>query len=822
MAEQRARKTAAKPRKKKKRVSGKALFYGLFFTIVIGIVCGIIGYLLIILNGERLLEEHGGKLEFGEASIIYDANGEEISRLYLATDHREVAEFSEIPEIMRQAIVATEDERFYDHSGLDFWAIGRAVVKDVMARSAVEGGSTITQQLAKNVFLTADKTFFRKATEASIAVALEQQMTKDEILTMYLNRIYFGKGISGVKSAAQFYFGVELQDLELWQAATLAAMPKAPNRYNPINDPDASMNRRAVVLSLMHKNGYITEQEMLEAKAVVYEPPANQEEMKSGSYHAFVDFVLEEAMSITNMKEDELRVSGLHIYTTLNPQAQRAMDEQFANDDNFEKSVDDQIVQSSMIIIDHRNGEIKALAGGRDYEMRGWNRVDKLRQPGSAIKPIVAYGPALETGEYFPWSTLKNDKECFSNYCPSDAWGAVPVTMTQAMKESRNLAAVWMLNEVGIKNAAAFAEKLGIQLEADDRNLAMALGGLTKGASPLQMAAAYSVMANDGKSVDPHTITRITGKSYSYEYKAPASKQLMSPETAFYLTEMMQTVVAKGGTGARAAIDRPVAGKTGTTQHGIPGYKGDGIKDAWFVGYTAEWTAAVWMGYDKTDKNHILQKGGGQSAAALFAKVMGPALQGVKKESFGRPEGAKEDKPPATIANFNAVFVEEEVKVQLSWDPLEDANMTYKVYRKESGASDFIHFADTLEPGIDDMSVFPGVTYDYYVVAYDAKTEQTSEPTNTITVTIPEVELPDIPMEPAPTDSGDKGEEPTDDNEGEQGEGDDEVEETEAPAEPTPVAPSGEPATETPQATPTPLSEGAAGNGLGGLANGGQ
>lgn len=755
MREQKKRTTSGTKPKKRKRISGRGWFYGIFFTIVIGIVCGIIGYLLIVLNGERILEENGGKLEFGEASIIYDSEGQEISRLYDVMDHREVAEFSEIPEVMRNAIVATEDERFYEHSGLDFFAIGRAVVKDIIARSAVEGASTITQQLAKNVFLNADKTFFRKATEASIAVALEQQMTKDEILTMYLNRIYFGKGIHGIKAAADYYFGVELQDLELWQAATLAAMPKAPNRYNPINDPDASMGRRAVVLELMYKNGYITEAEKEEAKAVAYTAPARQDEMKNGSYQAFVDFAIEEAMEITNMTEEELRVSGLHIYTTLSQQAQQAMDEQYANDDNFEKSIDDQISQSSMIIIDHRTGEIKALSGGRDYEEKGWNRVDKLRQPGSAIKPIAVYGPALENGKYYPWTTLKNDKECFSNYCPSDAWGAVPVTMTQAVKESRNLAAVWMLNEIGVSKGAAFAEKLGLQIEEEDRNLTLALGGMTKGASPLQMATAYSVMANGGKSVDPHTITRIEGKNFKgYEYKAPASKQLMSPETAWYLTEMMQSVVSKGGTGVRAAIDRPVAGKTGTTQHGIPGLDGDEIRDAWFVGYTPEWTAAVWMGYDKTDKDHLLTKGGGQSAALLFSKVMKPAMKGVEKGSFKQPGGVKKEEPPVKIQNFKAEFIEEEVKVQLTWDPLDDEDMTYQVYRKESGASEFTLFSDAISPNLTDMAIFPGITYEYYVVAYDAKTERKSEQSDVVTVQVPEIslDLPEIPMEPVPTD----------------------------------------------------------------------
>lgn len=766
-------------KKKKKRMSGKAWFYGLFFTIVIGIVCGIIGYLLIVLNGERLLEEHGSKLEFGEASIIYDVNGNEISRLYDILDHREVAEFSEIPEFMRNAIIATEDQRFRDHSGLDFWAIGRALVKDVIARSAVEGGSTITQQLAKNVFLSADKTFFRKATEASIAVALEQQLTKDQILTMYLNRIYFGKGIHGIKAAAEFYFGVELEDMKLWQAATLAAMPKAPNRFNPLINPEESMNRRAVVLRLMYEQDYITEAEMREAQAVVYEAPPNQTDMKDGKYHAYTDFVMEEAMRIMDMSEEELRVGGLHIHTSLDPQAQDAVDKEFADPSNFEESKDEQIVQGSMIIIDHRDGGIKAIAGGRDYSLRGWNRVDKLRQPGSAIKPIVSFGAALETGKYFPWTTLKNDQKCFSNYCPSDYWGAVPVSMTQAIKDSRNLPAVWLLNEVGVKQGAEFAEKLGLKIEPDDRNLAMALGGLTRGASPLQMATAFSVMANGGKSVDPHTITKITGKK-SWEYKAPVSKQLMSPETAWYLTEMMQTVVQKGGTGARAAIDRPVAGKTGTTQAGIPGYKGNGIKDAWFVGYTPEWTAAIWMGYDKTDVDHLLTKSGGQIAAALFSKVMRPAMKDVAKDSFKRPNNVKEEKPPVTavVKNFKAEFSETEGRVFLSWDPVDEKDITYEVYRKESGASDYIHFVDALTPYIEDMSVFPGVTYEYYVVAYDAATEQRSERSNVVTVVVPEVDfgIPEIPMEPDPTpppvtppgDGNEGGEDGNNGNEGEE------------------------------------------------------
>ncbi|WP_141501344.1 penicillin-binding protein 1A [Paenibacillus luteus] len=753
MAERPRSKTAPKP-KKKKKISGRKWFYGLFFTAVIAIVCGIIGYLLIILNGERVLTENANKLVFGEASIIYDVNEVEIARLSDPDENRELAEFSEIPEQLLNAIVATEDQRFYEHSGIDFFAIGRAVVKDVIARSAVEGASTITQQLAKNVFLTADKTFFRKATEASIAVALEQKMSKQQILTMYLNRIFFGKRVHGVKEAAKFYFDTDLKDLELWQIATIAAMPKAPNRYNPIAHPEDSMNRRAVVLKLMFDQGYITAEEMEQAKAVVYEIPENHAERNTDKYPAFVDYVVEEAVEKTNLSEEELRIGGFKIYTTLNTQAQDVMDNQFSNDDNFEKSKDDQQVQGAMIIIDHRNGEIQALSGGRDYVKKGLNRVEVARQPGSAFKPIISYGPALESGKYYPWTVLANDKKCYGNYCPTDRWGATAVSMTQAIKDSRNLASVWMLNQIGLKSGFAFAGKLGFTLEDDDRNLTAALGGLTKGATPMQMATAYSVFANGGKSVDPHTILKIVGKNKDpYTYEAPASKQLMSAQTAYYLTEMMQTVVEKGGTGTKAAIDRPLAGKTGTTQHGIPGYSGSGIRDAWFVGYSPEWTAAVWMGYDKTNVDHILKTGSSQ-AAAMFSKVMKSAMKNVPKSSFNKPQGIKEDKPPATITNFSAVFIPEEMKVKLSWDPYQDGKVTYQVFRKEASETDYIRFVDSLvSTGVDDMSAFPGMTYEYYVVAYDAENDQESAPSQKIKVTIPETEIiPEIPMEPDPHD----------------------------------------------------------------------
>ncbi|MFX3636655.1 MAG: PBP1A family penicillin-binding protein [Candidatus Pristimantibacillus sp.] len=764
MAERPRRKTA--PKKGKRKFSGRKWFFGLFFTVVIAIVCGIIGYLLIILNGERILTERADMLVMGEASIIYDVNNEEITKLYHADQNRENVEYDQIPQLMLDAIVATEDQRFYSHSGIDFFAIGRALVKDVIAGSAVEGGSTITQQLAKNMFLTADKTLFRKATEASIAVALENKKTKPEILAMYLNRIYLGKGVYGIKAAADRYFDTDLEHLELWQIATLAGMPKAPSRYNPINDPEASQARRAVVLKLMYDQKYITETEMEEAKAVVYKIPANYDEKQADPYKAYIDYTIEEAIKVMpGMTEEELRIGGYRIYTSLNPKAQTTVENEFADDSNFEDSPDDVKVQGAMIIMDHRDGTIQAMAGGRDYEKKGLNRVEVTRQPGSAFKPITSYGPALETGDYIPSTVLKNDKKCFGDYCPKDSKGATPITMQDAIKHSRNLPAVWMLNEIGVKTGMDFAKKLGFDLDSsNDRNLAIALGGLTNGVTPIQMAEAYSVFANGGKSVDPHTIVKIENASNKkvYTYRAPESKQLMKPETAWYMTQMLQTVVQKGGTGTSAAIDRAVAGKTGTTQHGIPGFNSSANRDAWFVGYTPEWTAAVWMGYDKTNEQHVIQKGSAQSAK-LFAKVMREAMKDVPKSSFDKPTSIPEEKKgPSAVQNFNAIFVPDLMAVQLSWEPPAESSsgITYQVFRKEASEAEFIKFNESVSGTTDDMSVFPGMTYEYYVVAYDAESNLTSSQSETITIQIPETEIviPEVPMEQEPVNPDGNGE----------------------------------------------------------------
>lgn len=720
-------------RKRKKR----GLIW-LFFVLLFATVCAVVGYLLVILNGERILTANINKLNLDTSSVVVDRDGNEVAQLYMSEGNREFVPIGNMPKLLTDAFVATEDKRFYEHSGIDLLGIGRALVKDVIARSAVEGASTITQQLAKNLFLNSDKTLFRKGTEASIALALENHKSKEEILELYLNRIYFGKGQYGVKTAAKYYFNAsDLKKLKLWQIATLAGIPKAPNVYNPLANPERSQERRAVVLGLMYDQGLITKEEQEAAAKVEYDPdvvPATR-----GKYLTYMDYVIEEAKEKTGLTEEELLSSGYTIKTTIDTKAQSAMEASFANDALFDKSPDKTLAQGAMVILDQHDGSLIAMVGGRDYGKKGFNRVVNPRQPGSAFKPIAVYGPAIESGEYFPWSTVQDVKQCFNGYCPTNSnsrnkyRGEIP--MSVAIKESRNVSAVWLLNQIGVKTGTAFANKLGIKLEPDDRNLAMALGGLTYGATPLQMANAYAAFANGGLLQDPHSILSITDRNGEaiYTYDEPKAKRVMSETTAYYVTELMKGVVQKGGTGVNAAIGgRSVAGKTGTTQNP----NGSGNRDIWFVGYTPEWTAAVWYGYDKTDAAHHLSSNSGE-AAKMFSAVMSKALSGKKKRSFPVPEGLKQEEKLPGIDGLMASYSETSGSVRLEWTKVEGEGITYKVYRKEASEAEFVQLGEVPDSVLEDLTIQPGKTYTYYVTAYQAAKKLESEPSEQATLVIP-------------------------------------------------------------------------------------
>jgi len=714
---------------------------GIFGVLTLGLLIFIAGYFVIYMNGHTLLQKNLEKLDMAEATVVYDRNGNEFARLFM--QNRELVTLDQVPDKLEQAIIATEDQRFEEHPGVDFWSIGRAIVKDIVARDLVEGGSTITQQLAKNMFLSADKTFFRKATEVSIALALENNFEKDQILEMYLNRIYLGNGAYGVKAAAERHFGKEdLNKLNLLEIAVIAGLPKAPETYSPINDPEKAIERAEIVLSLMKDQGYITEEERREAlNSTIGKPEARADLTAS----AMKDYVLEQAAKVTGKSEEELRIGGYEIHTTVDLTAQQAMDEAFANPELFPEDGKERIAQGAMVIVDPKTGGIVAMNGGRNYVEKGFNRALANRQPGSSFKPIAVYAPALETGNWQPYSMLKDEKISFGKYSPSNLSGKYSgeTTMLEAVKRSINLPAVWLLNEIGVDRGVKFARSLGIEMESEDRNLAIALGGLTKGASPLEMARAYGAFANNGVLAEAHVITEVLDtdghRVYAYE---PSEERVMSERTAYYTTFLLESVTKKGGTGTKANFGRPVAGKTGTTQLGLKGVKdSSGNRDIWFVGYTPQYAAAVWMGFDDTDAEHYVKTGSG-TAAAMFAKVMEAAMAGMEVQDFKRPSGVEEPKEkeaPAAITDLAAFYDTEKREAVLSWSAVPDAeNVEYRLYRKVEpfdAPAEMLRATDSTT--MIDISGEAGKTYAYYVTAYSKTDELESAPSNVVEVVVP-------------------------------------------------------------------------------------
>lgn len=554
-------------------------------------------------------------------SFVLAQDGEVLAELH-GEINRVPVSLDTVPRHVQDAFIAIEDERFYNHHGIDIKAIARALFDNIAKDGIVQGGSTITQQVIKNYYLSPERTFSRKLKEAILAVNFEMEHSKEEILEMYLNRIYLGEGAYGVKAAAKIYFDKNVEELDLAEGALLAALTQAPSSYDPYINPESAKERRNIVLTKMVEQGLIDRFSADEAITLSIELKKPEKQQVVSRYPYYADHVIEEAKN--EIGEDMLYAGGVKIYTAFEPAIQEVADTVFAG----QKFRDDQI-QGALALINSSTGEIKALVGGRKYETSlGFNRATHLkRQPGSSFKPIAVYGPAFEMG-YTPYSIVKDSPRKWGEYQPRNSNGKYygNITIKTAVQWSRNLAAVSLLDEIGVEQGVDFAKRLGIQLTKEDRYLPIALGGLTKGVSPLDMAGAYAAFANGGNYVKPHAITRIEDAEGNVLYQAPVAKRVMKPDTSEKMTEVLKTVV-KSGTGRRAGVrGYDVAGKTGTTElPDTPQFKGlKGNKDAWFVGYVEDYTCAVWMGYDEKDmdRNHYLRSYGGDEPAAIFGRVM--------------------------------------------------------------------------------------------------------------------------------------------------------------------------------------------------------
>ncbi|AIE59201.1 transglycosylase domain-containing protein [Bacillus methanolicus] len=569
-----------------------------------------------------------------QSTVIYDKDGDVATKV--STNRTEGVKINELPDYVKNAVIAIEDERFYEHSGFDIKGIARAFFKNLLAGRITGGGSTITQQLTKNALLSPEQTYKRKIEELFLAVEIEKNYSKDEILEMYLNQVYFGSGAWGIESAAKKYFNKDIKKVTISEAAMLAGLLQAPSAYDPYYYYDRAIKRRNVVLSKMKELGMISAEEYKTAKKEKIKLEDGGGSFVDRKYPYYVDAVLDEAISKYGLTQDEILTRGYRIYTEMDQNLQSSLEHVYERNYLFPYGRGGTLVQSGAVLLDPATGGVRALVGGRgEHVFRGYNRATQLKaQPGSTLKPLAVYTPALEEG-YDVMSKLKDEPMSFDGYKPENFsktyQGEVP--MYEAVEKSLNVPTVWLLHEIGLEKGLDALKRFGIPLEKEDKNLGIALGGMHKGISPLQLAEAYSVFPNEGKRMDSHLITKIVGPTGNViaEHKQKTTK-VTSKSVANKMTSMLLNVV-ESGTGKGTNIPGvQLAGKTGTTQ--LPYKDIDGTKDQWFVGYTPNLVGAVWLGYDKTDREHYLSNSSSENVVPIFKAIMEEILPYIKPAKF--------------------------------------------------------------------------------------------------------------------------------------------------------------------------------------------
>lgn len=813
----------------KKKSSKKGLFKKIFLSALIiglvGLLTGI-GTFAYYVQSTPPLDET--LLKVPVPSKVYGMDGELAAEIG-GHEAREYVDADDIPELVKDAFLATEDVRFYEHSGVDYRRLGGAVLANVTRGFGAEGGSTITQQLVKLSFLSTDKTLKRKAQEFYLAYQLESRFTKDEILEMYLNRIYFSNYAYGISNAANNYYGKSLDELELHEAAMLAGLPQSPNSYNPVTNPENAEKRRNIVLSLMVKHGKISQEEADEAKAIPVDSTLTDDVEKtnySNKYNAFIDRVIEEISD--QLGDVDPQSDGLEIYTTLDVNAQEEV-EHILSDESGIPHLDNEDYQAGIALIDTQSGEIRAIGGGRNHMKTGTNYATDIKvQPASAIKPILDYAPAIE---YLDWSTyhqINDEPYKYSSGTELNNWDNKHkgyLSMRQHLADSRNIPALKALQEVGLDRARDFAVKLGIPLE-EEINEAYAIGGFTNGVSPLQMAGAYSSFGSGGVYTEPYAVTKVVFQDGTSVNLTKESEAVMKDSTAFMITDMLKTSVRSGLATAANVPGLNIAGKSGTTnfskdtinEFGIPN---GGVPSTWFAGYTPSYTAAVWTGFRRTGEDNYLRPINGVDQDQYLSRIIFKQLMenistsSEDKADFPVPNSVvrvpieKGSNPPLKASEFtpsdqvtNEYFVKgtEPTEVSKEYDKLpaptgftaeydEEANVINLNWEYPEDRREGVTFAirvavnegspqpltETKDLGLVVESPDPGATFKFELIAVQDDNNENRSDAASQTVTIPEAveeeeeEIPEIPTPP-----GDGEEEPPGDGEEPPGDGEEE------------------------------------------------
>lgn len=637
---------STKSKKKKSKKGKKKIWKIILLTIVWGIVIMIglgVGVIYSIFNGAGELPLE--KFEIHNfTTFVYDKDGNEYTTLD-TKENRVYVSIDEMSPYLPKAFIAIEDERFETHFGIDIKRTGAAALKWLTTGNSDFGGSTITQQLIKKVTEDDDRSWQRKAREIVRAVQLEQKMSKNQIIELYMNIIFLGENSYGVETAAHTYFNKTAAELTIAECAMIGGLAQKPSSANPFSNYEAAKKRQENVLYKMFELGYISQAQYDEAIAEELKPEKGSNSAKtSNSYFvdAVVDTVIKDLAQKYGIDEGEAQrkvfSNGYKIYTTLDPAIQSAAEEVYKEEKYFKLKNGnyDPNLQSAIVIIDYKKGNVVGLVGGAGEKtvQRGLNRATQTyRQPGSTMKPLGVYGPALEAGIITAASTFDEVQTTFQ-IKGSKPWtpennGAYRglISTRKAISASSNIVAAKVFNELGAAASRTFLLKLNLPLSNSDvAGASLALGGLTKGFSPLEHAGAYSAIANEGIYIEPKLYTKVEdrdGNVILEKYSEVTS--VMSKQNAYILTNMMQSVITSG-TGTSAALSNmPVAGKTGTT---------NSSKDRWFAGYTPYYHASVWVGYDEPKAISV----SGNPAAKLWKAVMEKVHKDLENKPFTKPD----------------------------------------------------------------------------------------------------------------------------------------------------------------------------------------
>lgn len=586
-----------------------------------GLAVGVVGAIAAYLpNADRVYDPPH------QATRVFARDGQVLASFY--RENREYAPLTAIPEVMRHAVLAIEDDRFYQHRGVDLRAMARATWRNVRARRLVEGGSTITQQLARSLFLKPTRSISRKAAEIVLAFELERRLTKDEILEGYLNQVYFGQGAYGVEMAARVYFAKEARELTLGESALLAGLIRAPSLYTPYRNPMAARERQRIVLNRMVQLGYVTPAEAASAQTnpiqLASERPVGFVGMRAPYFASTVLQYL-----IQRYGDEAVYSRGLRVYTTLDLQMQEAAQRAVVKGIAAARPLN--VSQGALVALEPETGYIRAMVGGTDFAVSKFNRAwQAQRQAGSAFKPFV-YTAAVAAG----WRPWKRILDAPVSYPAGDGTRWRPmnydrrhrgwVTMRRALEQSINVPAVRTLEELGPDTVISYARRMGIGSPLG-RNLSLALG--SSDVTPLEMASAYGTLAVLGMRTQPIAVTLVTDRSGRVLERNPPRREQVLPQTVAYaMVDMLKGVITKG-TGRAAALGRPVAGKTGTS---------DDYRNAWFIGFTPHLATAVWVGND--DNTPMRRVVGGNVPARLWAAFMKDAVETMPADDWTPPAG---------------------------------------------------------------------------------------------------------------------------------------------------------------------------------------